>query len=173
MPAHTRISDLEGAIRSVCEPVFQKPLGEISFGQLLVYLFQTARRFDMEVQPSLVLLQKTLLNIEGLGRELYPELDLWSTAKPFLKDWIKHRYSPRTLLRQTRYHLPAFLEYLPRLPELLVDNLQREDQTPVVEAQRQQIEALERQVRRQGWYVWTAILGMGALLAAVVWLPDV
>ncbi len=76
-------------------------------------------------------------------------------------------------MRQTRYHLPAFLEYLPRLPELLVDNLQREDQTPVVEAQRQQIEALERQVRRQGWYVWTAILGMGALLAAVVWLPDV
>src|SRR5690554_4578406 len=99
VPRDTRVDEFEAAIRTVCEPIFDKPLREISFGQLLVRLFQTARRFNMEVQPQLVLLQKTLLNIEGLGRQLYPELDLWVTAKPFLERWVRDQYGTQALAR--------------------------------------------------------------------------
>ena len=99
VPAHTRVNEFEAAIRTVCEPIFEKPLKDISFGQFLVRLFQTARRFDMEVQPQLVLLQKTLLNIEGLGRQLYPELDLWSTAHPYLENWMRERIAPPNLFK--------------------------------------------------------------------------
>ena len=102
MPPHTRAADFESAIRTVCEPIFEKPISEISFGQILVNLFQTARRFDMTVQPSLVLLQKTLLNIEGLGRQLYPDLDLWQTAKPFLENWFHDRFGPKAKIKQIR-----------------------------------------------------------------------
>ncbi|NRB37039.1 MAG: ubiquinone biosynthesis regulatory protein kinase UbiB [Pseudomonadales bacterium] len=123
VPAKTKVTDFEAAIRSVCEPIFEKPLGEISFGQLLLYLFQTARRFEMEVQPSLVLLQKTLLNIEGLGRQLYPALDLWATAQPFLEDWVKNRYSPKAVLKQLQRHAPGWLEHLPQIPDLVFDKL--------------------------------------------------
>jgi len=123
VPPQTRVHEFESAIRSVCEPIFEKPLAEISFGQLLVYLFQTARRFDMQVQPSLVLLQKTLLNIEGLGRELYPQLDLWTTAKPYLEKWVRERYSPRNLLKKLRYKLPNWLEQLPDVPDHLLARL--------------------------------------------------
>ena len=123
VPPNTRVAELESAIRSVCEPIFEKPLGEISFGLLLLGLFQTARRFDMEVQPSLVLLQKTLLNIEGLGRQLYPELDLWNTAKPFLEDWVRERYSPKSLLKQFQKQAPGWLEQLPQVPDLMLGRL--------------------------------------------------
>ncbi len=123
VPPQTRIPEFEAAIRTVCEPVFQKPLGEISFGQLVVYLFQTARRFDMQVQPSLVLLQKTLLNIEGLGRQLYPQLDLWSTAQPLLEDWLRERYSPLNMLKKLGRKLPHWLEQLPDVPDQLLARL--------------------------------------------------
>jgi ubiquinone biosynthesis protein len=123
VPPHTRVHDFEAAIRTVCEPVFEKPLGEISFGQLLVYLFQVARRFDMEVQPSLVLLQKTLLNIEGLGRELYPQLDLWSTARPLLEEWLRERYSPVRAMRKIARKLPYWLEQLPDVPDRVFQRL--------------------------------------------------
>ncbi len=119
VPKHTRIADFEAAIRTVCEPIFEKPLGEISYGQILVNLFKTARRFEMEVQPSLVLLQKTLLNIEGLGRQLYPELDLWKTAKPFLEQWMQERFHPRTLLQELRRYGPEWAEKFPQVPDLL------------------------------------------------------
>ena len=121
VPPETRVHEFEAAIRSVSEPIFEKPLAEISFGQLLLYLFQTARRFDMEVQPSLVLLQKTLLNIEGLGRQLYPQLDLWSTAMPFLERWVRDRYSPQSMLKRVSHRLPGWLEQLPQLPETLLE----------------------------------------------------
>lgn len=124
VPPHTRVYEFEAAIRTVCEPVFQKPLGEISFGQLLVYLFQTARRFDMQVQPSLVLLQKTLLNIEGLGRELYPQLDLWSTASPLVEKWLRERYSPRNLFKKIQRKLPQWIEQLPEIPDYVLAKLQ-------------------------------------------------
>ena len=116
VPAGTRVDEFESAIRTVCEPIFQKPLAEISFGHFLLRLFQTARRFDMEVQPQLVLLQKTLLNIEGLGRQLYPELDLWTTAKPFMERWMRERVGLVGLLSRTRKNLVSVIDQFPELP---------------------------------------------------------
>jgi ubiquinone biosynthesis protein len=123
VPSHTRVDEFESAIRSVCEPIFEKPLKEISFGQLLLRLFQTARRFNMEVQPQLVLLQKTLLNIEGLGRQLYPDLDLWRTAKPFLEQWMEDQIGARAMLRNMKDDLPYLLEKLPEMPGLVYKSL--------------------------------------------------
>jgi ubiquinone biosynthesis protein len=121
VPAQTKLNEFEAAIRTVCEPIFEKPLKDISFGQVLMRLFQTARRFNMEVQPQLVLLQKTLLNIEGLGRQLYPELDLWSTAKPYLERWMRERYSPRAVLG----NLQSQAKQLPHLADMTRDLLER------------------------------------------------
>ncbi|CAD5105768.1 ubiquinone biosynthesis regulatory protein kinase UbiB [Zestomonas carbonaria] len=121
VPAGTRVNDFEAAIRTVCEPIFERPLKDISFGQLLLRLFQTARRFNMEIQPQLVLLQKTLLNIEGLGRQLYPDLDLWSTAAPFLERWMRERVSPRQLLG----NLQSQVEQVPHLAHMTRDLLER------------------------------------------------
>ncbi|WP_397450322.1 ubiquinone biosynthesis regulatory protein kinase UbiB [Pseudomonas sp. NA-150] len=121
VPPETKLNEFEAAIRTVCEPIFEKPLKDISFGQVLMRLFQTARRFNMEVQPQLVLLQKTLLNIEGLGRQLYPELDLWSTAQPFLERWMRERVSPKTVM----HNLQAQVEQIPRLAGLTRDLLER------------------------------------------------
>ncbi len=123
VPADTNVEEFEFAIRTVCEPIFQKPLSEISFGQVLVNLFNTARRFNMEVQPQLVLLQKTLLYIEGLGRQLYPQLDLWKTAKPFLEDWVKQQMGPLAVLKQIQANLPFWGEKIPELPDLIYNNL--------------------------------------------------
>ena len=124
VPPETRVQEFESAMRAVCEPIFERPISEISFGQLLVYLFQTASRFDMEVQPSLVLLQKTLLNIEGMGRQLYPDLNLWETAQPFLEDWVAQRYSPQSMFKRLQRHAPSWLEQLPQLPDVVLDSLQ-------------------------------------------------
>jgi ubiquinone biosynthesis protein len=124
VPAETKLNEFEAAIRTVCEPIFEKPLKDISFGQVLMRLFQTARRFNMEVQPQLVLLQKTLLNIEGLGRQLYPDLDLWSTAQPFLERWMRQRMSPKTQLRK----LQAQVEQIPHLTGMARDLLERMSQ---------------------------------------------
>ncbi|MGB5729256.1 MAG: ubiquinone biosynthesis regulatory protein kinase UbiB, partial [Thiogranum sp.] len=125
VPRGTRIDEFEAAIRCVCEPIFERPLKEISFGQLLLRLFQTARRFSMEVQPQLVLLQKTLLNIEGLGRQLYPDLDLWQTAKPFLERWMSEQVGPRAFVGRMRRSLPEWSERLPEIPELLHHTLRQ------------------------------------------------
>lgn len=119
VPAGARVTELESAVRTVCEPIFQKPLDEISFGVVLLRLFDVARRFQMTVQPQLVLLQKTLLNIEGLGRELYPQLDLWKTARPMLKRWYRERLGPRALLRDAKRHLPEVLESIRATPPLI------------------------------------------------------
>ncbi len=118
VPAGTRVEEFEAAIRTVSEPIWQKPLSQISFGHFLVNLFQTARRFDMEVQPQLVLLEKTLLNIEGLGRQLYPELDLWSTAKPFMEKWIKEQVGPKAFMNRMIGTAPQLSEQLPQIPLL-------------------------------------------------------
>ena len=123
VPYGTRIDEFESAIRSVCEPIFEKPLKDISFGQLLLRLFQTARRFDMEVQPQLVLLQKTLLNIEGLGRELNPDLDLWKTAKPFLEGWMADRIGVRSMFKKLGINAPMWVEKLPEMPNLVYDTM--------------------------------------------------
>ncbi len=125
VPATTRVNELESAIRAVCEPYFDRPLKEISLGMVLMRLFQTSRRFHVEIQPQLVLLQKTLLNIEGLGRQLDPELDLWSTAKPFLEKWMLDQMGPQRLLRELRAEAPHFAKMLPELPRLLHGYLQQ------------------------------------------------
>ena len=125
VPPSTRIDELESVVRTVCEPIFNKPLKEISFAQVLLRLFETARRFDMRIQPQLILLQKTLLNIEGLGRELYPELDLWKTAQPILRAWMRERTSPRHLLRGLRTHLPDAVEALKQVPQLFQTAVRR------------------------------------------------
>ena len=123
VPKDTSINDFTGAIRSVCEPIFQRPLSEISLGHMLIDLFTTARRFNMEVQPSLVLLQKTLLNIEGLGRQLYPDLDLWQTAQPYLEQWLKDRYSPKSMFNQLKRYAPDWLEHFPQIPPMIFQAL--------------------------------------------------
>ncbi|MEY4318855.1 MAG: putative protein kinase UbiB, partial [Pseudomonadota bacterium] len=124
VPADTRVDELESAIRAVCEPYFDRPLKEISLGMVLMRLFQTSRRFNVEIQPQLVLLQKTLLNIEGLGRQLDPELDLWSTAKPFLEKWMLEQVGPKKLWEQLRAEAPRYAKLLPELPRLVHDFLQ-------------------------------------------------
>ena len=125
VPKDTRVNELESAIRSVCEPIWDRPLKDISFGLVLMRLFQTARRFGMEVQPQLVLLQKTLLNIEGLGRQLDDELDLWDTAKPFLEDWMHDRVGPQGLVKNIKSNLPFWIEQAPQIPGLLHSTLHK------------------------------------------------
>jgi ubiquinone biosynthesis protein len=170
VPPQTRVGDFEAAIRMVCEPIFEKPISEISFGQILVNLFQTARRFDMTVQPSLVLLQKTLLNIEGLGRQLYPQLDLWQTAMPFLERWIQNRYHPKNVLAELRKHGPGWLEKMPEVPELLFDAAEQirqfERVVPAIQSTAQQLLALEqREIKstKRNRVLAAAVLG-GAVL---------
>jgi ubiquinone biosynthesis protein len=173
VPPQTRVQDFESAMRAVCEPIFERPLSQISFGQLLVYLFRTAGRFDMEVQPSLVLLQKTLLNIEGLGRQLYPELDLWDTAQPFLEEWVQERYSPQSVLKRLQRHAPSWLEQLPSLPDAVMDNLQQSremeqrfnQQQHRMEAMREAEHARVTKQRR------LALAGMACIGAAVSIFP--
>lgn len=131
VPAGTRVDEFESAIRTVCEPIFNKPLKDISFGEVLVRLFSIARSFDMEIQPQLVLLQKTLLNIEGLGRQLYPELDLWQTGQPVLREWMEERTSPRAMAQRIRQELPEIrymLEQLPTVARQLFKKLNEDDQ---------------------------------------------
>ena len=136
----TRVDELESAVRTVCEPIYNKPLKEISFAQVLLRLFETARRFDMQVQPQLILLQKTLFNIEGLGRQLYPELDLWKTAQPVLREWMKERVSPRTIFKEIRAHWPDALLTLRQIPQIV--------QTAVREAAEGAGPAVERELAR-------------------------
>ena len=147
VPRDTRIDELESAIRSVCEPYFDRPLKDISLGMVLMRLFQTSRRFNVEIQPQLVLLQKTLLNIEGLGRELDPELDLWSTAKPFLEKWMLEQVGPKRLWRELRQQAPYYARMLPDLPRLLHEYLrQHASETP--NAEQRQLLAEQRRTNR-------------------------
>lgn len=143
VPRNVRVEELEAAIRTVCEPIFEKPLKEISFAHVLLSLFRTARRFDMEVQPQLVLLQKTLLNIEGLGRQLYPDLDLWATAHPYLERWLQKRFHPKTLWSEFKRYAPEWMEKFPQVPDLVFNGLQ---QLPLIT---EKLNALEQDVSRR------------------------
>ncbi len=128
VPRNTRVEDFESSIRTVCEPIFEKPLEEISFGQVLLRLFQTAQRFNMEIQPQLVLLQKTLLNIEGMGRDIYPKLDLWQTASPYLENWVKDQRGPKAAFNKVLKNFPVWLQHSPDLPMLFHDYFQKQIQ---------------------------------------------
>ncbi|SIQ90600.1 ubiquinone biosynthesis regulatory protein kinase UbiB [Marinobacterium stanieri] len=149
VPRDTNVHAFETAIRSVCEPIFEKPLKDISFGMVLLGLFQTARRFNMEVQPQLVLLQKTLLNIEGLGRQLYPDLDLWQTAKPFLENWMQERMGVKAVYRNVKEQAPEWLEKLPHLPQMVYDSLEQMKLHSATDAEFQRQLAREQQVERR------------------------
>ncbi len=169
VPGDTRVEEFESAIRSVCEPIFDRPLKEISFGKLLLRLFQTARRFNMEVQPQLVLLQKTLLNIEGLGRELYPDLDLWQTAKPFLERWMHEQVGYRAVFIRLREALPELGDALHRVPllaERVLDQASRGEFN--IEIESRQLRDLRRESRRQHRATRAVVAGAGALVAAAL-----
>lgn len=159
VPADTRVDEFEAAMRTVCEPIFERPLGEISLGALLMRLFQTSRRFNMEVQPQLVLLQKTLLAIEGLGRELYPELDLWDTGKPYLEGWMKEQVGPKALLKQFSQELPRLAETLPTLPRRLDQALNE---------QQQSLNALKQEIRRDSQRRLGGLMGATLIISAVL-----
>ena len=169
VPAGTRLDEFEAAIRSVCEPIFAKPLKEISFGQLLLRLFQTARRFNMEVQPQLVLLQKTLLNIEGLGRQLYPDLDLWQTAKPILEQWMKEKASPQAAFKTLQQEAPNWLHTLPTLPRLIQDIGQQVQEGKLkVQLSSKDLEKIQQEIRKSSQRTTTTISGAAFIIAAVI-----
>jgi ubiquinone biosynthesis protein len=154
VPAATRVDELESAVRTVCEPYFDRPLKEISLGQVLLRLFQISRRFNVEIQPQLVLLQKTLLNVEGLGRDLDPDLDLWATAKPFLERWMHEQVGWRGLVQRLKREAPRYAKLLPELPRLVHLNLERGDS-----ALRHELHAILAEQRRTN-----------RILSAVVWV---
>ncbi|MDS4025491.1 MAG: ubiquinone biosynthesis regulatory protein kinase UbiB [Candidatus Contendobacter sp.] len=169
VPAETRVDEFESAIRTVSEPIFDRPLKDISFGGFLLTLFQTARRFNMEVQPQLVLLQKTLLNIEGLGRQLDPELDLWKTAKPFLENWMRDRVGPLSFLNRVRRQLPHWADQTPDLPNLIHGLLQRaSDGELTVRLRKQEMEQWRRELHRANRRSFHATAGAALIVSAAV-----
>ncbi|HEC13752.1 MAG TPA: ubiquinone biosynthesis regulatory protein kinase UbiB [Acidiferrobacteraceae bacterium] len=169
VPADTKIEEFEAAIRTVCEPIFAKPLKEISFGRLLIRLFQTARRFNMEVQPQLVLLQKTLLNIEGLGRQLYPDLDLWQTAKPFLEKWTRDQLGAKAFFQGFVKNLPQWGKIAPELPGLFHDFLRRANSGEMSMTWRAEaLEKMREETKRSYRRLYFAISGSALVVAGTV-----
>lgn len=165
----TRIDEFEASIRSVCEPMFQRPLSEISFGQLLLRLFQTARHFNMEIQPQLLLLEKTFLHVEGIGRQLYPQLDLWDTAKPFIEGWLSEQLGVRALVKGMKKNLPYIAEHLPDLPQLAfkaLDRIANDDLRLTLESR--QINELKREIRRANQRSIRAIIGGSFVISASI-----
>lgn len=165
VPPNTRVDQLEGAIRAVCEPHFDRPLKDISLGQVLLRLFQTSRRFNVEIQPQLVLLQKTLLNVEGLGRQLDPELDLWNTAKPFLEQWMNQQVGWLGLLDGFKREAPRYVQLLPELPRLIHHALQ-----PRAAAEQRLLEALIVEQRRMRRLLFAVVCVVAGAVLGVVGL---
>ncbi|HEY1899901.1 MAG TPA: ubiquinone biosynthesis regulatory protein kinase UbiB [Steroidobacteraceae bacterium] len=171
VPPGTRIAEMESAVRTVCEPIFNRPLKEISYGHVLLRLFEIARRFDMVIQPQLILLQKTLINVEGLGRELYPDLDVWSTAGPVLRSWMRERVSPRAMLHSLRHQWPEMLEVVNELPAVVKDAVRqarnrRMGGRPEDHVGRSLVRILEHSARRRE----AVTIGAAILLAGLIWL---
>ena len=164
VPPETRVDELEGAVRTVCEPHFDKPLKDISLGQVLMRLFQISRRFNVEIQPQLVLLQKTLLNIEGLGRQLDPELDLWATAKPFLERWMDEQIGWRAFLRQLKKEAPRFAQMVPEFPRLMHEVLRQRAEDGHADLTRQ----LLVEQRRTNHLLQALLWGVGGFMLALV-----
>lgn len=170
IPAHVRVDELESAVRTVCEPIANKPLKEISFGQVLISLFEAAQRFDAQMQPQLMLIQKTLLQIEGVGRQLYPELDLWETAQPLLRQWMQERYSVRGLIREARTKLPGFLDSLRTAPQLVQNVIQRAaDGRLTVPVETRDIELLRQEIRDDARRRDVTVIAAIGLLGGIFW----
>jgi ubiquinone biosynthesis protein len=170
VPAGARVDEMESAVRTVCEPIFDRPLKDISFGRILLRLFEISRRFNVQIQPQLLLLQKTLLNVEGLGRDLYPELDIWNTASPILREWMRERTSVAALVRSLRTHAPQLMEAARVLPVLLTQLAQRERGTPPAQPQAADLDELRAQMRNAGRRRDAVTLGAALLLAGLIWL---
>lgn len=170
VPPATRVEELEGAIRAVCEPYFDRPLKDLSLGQVLLRLFQTSRRFQVEIQPQLVLLQKTLLNVEGLGRELDPELDLWQTAKPYLEHWMKEQIGWQGWLERLKYEMPQWSKTLPQVPRLVHQALTSATKAPPDTQQHVLMRRLLIEQKRTNRLLWMVLLAGVTGLAACFWL---
>jgi len=166
VPPETRVDELESEIRAVCEPIFDRPLKEISLGRVLVQLFKASRRFNVEIQPQLVLLQKTLLNVEGLGRQLDPDLDLWVTAKPFLERWMQDQVGWRALERRLREEVPFLATALPQLPRLIHQKLT----APALPSDVALRELAAAQRAQNGWLALLAVL-LAGVIAVLLWHP--
>jgi ubiquinone biosynthesis protein len=170
VPPGTRIDEMESAVRTVCEPIFDRPLKDISFGRILLRLFEISRRFNMQIQPQLILLQKTLLNVEGLGRDLYPELDVWNTASPILREWMGERTNVRSFVRNLRTHAPELLEVARGLPGLLNAVVRREYGTRRTRAVAPELAELRAEMRAAGRRRDAVTVGAALLLGGLVWL---
>ena len=171
VPPETRVDELESAVRTVCEPIFNKPLDEISFATVLLRLFEIARRFDMRIQPQLLLLQKTMLQIEGLGRQLYPQLDLWKTAQPILQEWAADRFSGRSFAEQFRRQLPDLNEAVRALPQVLQQFVQKASEgTLRIRVEHGPYDELRREIRDSGRRRDQTIVGAAVLIAGIGWL---
>jgi ubiquinone biosynthesis protein len=171
VPEGSRVDEMESAIRTVCEPIFNKPLKEISFGTVLLRLFEIARRFNVEIQPQLILLQKTLLNIEGLGRDLYPDLDVFKTAGPIMREWVREKMSGRTLLENARTQLPEILTSLQTLAPLVRSAVQRaQDGRLRLAVEAPEINALRNEIKRTNRRRDKITIAAALLLGGIVWM---
>ena len=168
VPPDTRIDELETAVRTVCDPIFNKPLSEISFAQVLLGLFETAQQFDMEIQPQLILLQKTLFNIEGLGRELYPELDLWKTAQPILRSWMDEQVGVNAIVKNIRDNLPQLRETLREMPNILKKLTARVNDNDFHTRQSLEIQNLKHQLYKQQKQRFFISIGSTAIISATL-----
>ena len=173
VPPETNAEDFEGAIRTVCEPIFARPISDISFGGFLIDLFRVARRYKMPVQPQLVLLQKTLLNIEGLGRQLYPDLDLWDTAKPFLEKWMNEQIGPKAAWRTLKRELPNLFTLAPELPGITHQLMYRvKNNEMIFETRDKEIALLRSQLKKQETRTIQLVVGLGLMIMSLMLLPD-
>jgi ubiquinone biosynthesis protein len=170
VPANTRVDEMESAVRTVLEPIFNRPLKDVSFGNILVRLFEISRRFNMEIQPQLILLQKTLLNVEGLGRDLYPELDIWQTASPILREWMRERLGVRQVLRDLRRQLPELLEVARSMPTLMKGLVERSRGGRLqVEIKAGELETLREEIRRSQRRRDLVSVGSAIFFAGLLW----
>lgn len=177
VPAHTKIHEFQNALRTVLEPVLERPLHEIEFGPVLIRLFQTARRFEMQALPQFVLLEKTLIHVEGLGRQLYPELDIWEIGRPLLEQWIRDQIGPSAIMQTVKRNAPALIEQIPHIPKLAWDALQ--EMRKLSENQQQLLRQVEErhlgQLRRDRIITLLGLIGLGAGVSWGLnpqWLPD-
>jgi len=165
------VDEMESAVRTVLEPIFNRPLKDVSFGNILVRLFEISRRFNMEVQPQLILLQKTLLNVEGLGRDLYPELDIWQTASPILREWMRERWSLRQVLQDLKRQMPELIEVARSLPTLLNGAVQRARGGDLRgQATAAEIEILREEIRQASRRRDAVPIGAAILLGGLIWV---
>jgi ubiquinone biosynthesis protein len=171
IPAHVRVDELESAVRTVCEPIANKPLKEISFGQVLISLFEAAQRFDAQMQPQLMLIQKTLLQIEGVGRQLYPDLDLWKTAQPLLREWVAERWSIRSIARDLKGQLPDLVQALRRLPPLFENTVQKAaDGRLTIPVRTDEAELLRAEIREHARRRDRSMISLFSAFTGVLWI---